>query len=177
MAVLRAAPAVAAGGGPITIGGPGHPTEFVLTFSKVPATSLASINFFRRSGRSMRDVAVLLLLLTTQGCVSTSEQRSKQLLAKVAAEDVKNGQNPHLKIGMPLREAKAHLEQCGFQLEQRPRTGSTLLNPEASALHYVKIFPHPGVLVVFHHEVHVLLFHDEHRLTDIKSEAIYTSVD
>ena len=121
---------------------------------------------------------LFLIVLTTQGCASNSEDRSKQLLAKVEAEGIKKGENPHIAIGMPIQEVKAYLESCGFQIERRPLTGSHLSNAEAAALHYVKIFPHyPNALVVLHHEVHVLLSHDGQRLTDIRSEAIYTTVD
>jgi hypothetical protein len=120
---------------------------------------------------------LLLVVLATQGCVSSTEHQSKQLLAKVEAEGIKKGENPQIAIGMPIQEAKAFLERSSFQIERRAHTGSKLSNPEAAALHYVKIFPHPAPYVVLHHEVHVLLFHDGQRLTDIQSEAIYTTVD
>jgi hypothetical protein len=125
----------------------------------------------------MRGAGLVLLLVFTHGCASVFGPLPEQVCARVEEKDIKDGKNPHLQIGMSVRQAAAYLEELGFRPEQRECTGSRLPKDEGSALHYVKIFPHPGPLIVFHHEVHVLLFHDGQQLRDVRSELIYTAVD
>ena len=125
---------------------------------------------------SLFNVLVLSLAAGSR-CVSYSEHRASAIHFTVAAGEVKAGRSPHLRLGMPIRDAEARLAAIGFRPEQRERTGSTFTAANGSALHFVHVLPHPNALVVFHHEVHVLLLHDGHSLKDVQSETIYTTVD
>lgn len=130
------------------------------------------------SGRCAR-LAVLALALTAgPGCTFFSYQHASLIHSRVSG-GLMAGPNPPLRVGMPLRDATAYLESCGFRLGGRPENRpSTFPASSDTALHYVRVLPHPGLVVtVTHPEVHVLIFHDGNSVKDIKTETISTTVD
>jgi hypothetical protein len=126
-------------------------------------------------GRHARLAVLAAALAAGSGCFS--EPHASLIHARVSDGVVKAGLNPGLQIGMPLHEATAYLESCGFRPECREHPPSAFPAGGETTLHYVRVLPHPFPLDVTHPEVHVLLLHDGNRVTDIKSEKVTTTVD
>jgi hypothetical protein len=136
-----------------------------------PMTSTATTH-----GTSTRLSVLALALAAGPGCACFAEQHASLIHSRVSGGAVQVGLPPHLRAGMPLPDAKAYLESCGFRPECRENRSSTLPASEDKTLHYVRIFPHPAPFVVTHPEVHVLILHDGNTVKDIKSEKLTTTV-
>lgn len=124
----------------------------------------------------MRFLLPAIALTFSQGCAG-SQLHAILVESQVSGERVKAGRNPHLRIGMPVGEAKEHLEYLGFFLDTREHPESDLPDGNEFTLRYVRNLPCAVPFVVAHYAVHVVLFHDGERLTDLRSETIHTTVD
>jgi hypothetical protein len=124
-----------------------------------------------------RVVVCAAALAAGSGCACLSPVHASLIHSRVSGEEVIAGLKPSLQIGMPLNEATAYLESCGFQTECRSNQPSKFPIGEEKTAHYVRVFPHPTPWIVTHPEIHVLLYHDANIVTDIKSQMFQTTVD
>jgi hypothetical protein len=111
------------------------------------------------------------------GCYSSSTLQADFIQSLVSEDNVKAERNANLQIGMPVTQASEYLEKLGFRLYPCSVSGLNVVQEGESTMQFVRILPHPTPIHQAHNEVHVLLFHDGERLTELKSKTISTTVD